>query len=63
MTKKLRTNVIKRDYTVPVVRKKDGLVMLITVNAESFEAAKLLVPDEYRFDEDSVAKTTKVAEN
>lgn len=60
---KLKTNVVKRDWCVPVVRKKDSKVMMLTINAESYSAAKLLVSEEYMFDEDSVAENRKVSEN
>ena len=59
--RKLKTNVVKREWTVPVVRKKDGKVMMLPVMAESFTAAKLLIPDGFMVDEDSLAKNPKVA--
>lgn len=59
---KLKTNVIKKEWTIPVVRKSDGMVMLMPIVAESFLAAKLLIPDDFMFDEDSPSKTIKVAE-
>ena len=63
MARKIKTNVVKRMWSVPVVRKKDGAAILYEVMAESYEAAKLLIPDTYRFDEDSIAHSRKVSEN
>lgn len=61
--RKLKTNVVKREWTVPVVRKKDGRVMMLPVTAETFNAAKLLIPEGFIVDEDSLAKNPKVSEN
>lgn len=63
MAKKIKTNVIKREWTVPVIRKKDGRAMFLPIVAESYTAAKLLIPDVYMFDEDSVAESRKASEN
>ena len=60
---KLKTNVIKKEWTVPVVRTKDGLVILMPIYAESYDAAKLLVGEEFRIDEDSPSEKRKVSEN
>ncbi len=63
MARKVKTNVIKREWIIPVIRKKDGRAMLLPISAESYTAAKLLIPDVYMFDEDSVAQNRKVSEN
>ncbi len=63
MARNIKTNVVKREWSVPVVRKKDGRAMLLPIVAESYSAAKLLIPDIYMFDEDSVAGNKKVSEN
>lgn len=59
---KVKTNVVKKEWTIPVVRKSDGVVMLMPIFAESYSAAKLLIPEGFMFDEDSPRKSTKVAE-
>lgn len=63
MARKVKTNVIKREWIIPVIRKKDGRAMFLPISAESYTAAKLLIPDVYMFDEDSVAENRKVSEN
>ena len=63
MVRNIKTHVVKREWSVPVVRKKDGRTMLLPIVAESYSAAKLLIPDIYMFDEDSVAGNKKVSEN
>lgn len=39
------TNVTKREYPVPVRRKRDGAVFTMLIEAESEAAARLLIPD------------------
>ncbi len=41
----LVTNVTKREYPIPVRRKRDGAEFVMLVEAESEAAAKLLIPD------------------
>lgn len=41
----LITNVTKREYPVPVRRKRDGEVFTMLITAESEAAARLLIPD------------------
>mgnify|MGYP004462217637 CR=1 FL=1 len=39
------TNVVKREYPIPVRRKRDGEVFTMLIEAESEAAARLLLPD------------------
>lgn len=41
----LVTNVIKREYSFTVRRKRDGEIMTMLITAESESAARLLLPD------------------
>lgn len=41
----LVTNVVKREYSFTVRRKRDGEVMTMLITAESESAARLLLPD------------------
>lgn len=41
----LVTNVTKREYPIPVRRKRDGAIFTMLIEAESETAAKLLIPD------------------
>lgn len=39
------TNVTKREYPIPVRRKRDGATFTMLIEAESETAARLLIPD------------------
>lgn len=39
------TNVTKREYPIPVRRKRDGATFTMLIEAESESAARLLIPD------------------
>lgn len=41
----LVTNVVKREYPIPVRRKRDSEEFVMLIEAESEAAAKLLIPD------------------
>lgn len=41
----LVTNVTKREYPIPVRRKRDGAIFTMLIEAESEAAARLLIPD------------------
>ncbi len=41
----LVTNVVKREYPIPVRRKRDGAEFTMLIEAESEAAARLLLPD------------------
>lgn len=41
----LVTNVTKREYPIPVRRKRDGAEFTMLIEAESEAAARLLLPD------------------
>lgn len=39
------TNVTKREYPIPVRRKRDGVSFIMLIEAESEAAARLLIPE------------------
>lgn len=46
----LVTNVTKREFPIPVRRKRDGVKFTMLIEAESEAAAKLLIPDTVELD-------------
>lgn len=46
----LVTNVTKREFPIPVRRKRDGVEFTMLIEAESEAAAKLLIPDTVELD-------------
>lgn len=54
----LVTNVTKREYPIPVHRKRDGATFTMLIEAESEAAARLLVPDTVEIIEEKSEKSS-----
>lgn len=53
----LVTNVTKREFPIPVRRKRDGVEFTMLIEAESEAAAKLLLPDTVELVEEKSEKS------
>lgn len=47
-----KKNVVTHEFSVPVRNKKTSLCSYMKITAETFEAAKLMIPEGYVLDED-----------